>query len=83
MKVLPRQPGTKESRYMHLLAGDESPNADERWPACFSTAARKVTESIGRVGRERIAQLEVEVDELRREIETLRQQFAAFQKQFQ
>ena len=25
VKVLPRQPGTKESRYMHLFAGDESP----------------------------------------------------------
>jgi ribosomal protein L29 len=32
---------------------------------------------------ERIAQLEMDVDELRRELETLRQQFAAFQKQFQ
>src|SRR6266567_3733878 len=25
VRVLPRQPGTKESRYMHLLAGDTAP----------------------------------------------------------
>jgi hypothetical protein len=34
-------------------------------------------------GGERIAQLEMDVDEIRSELETLRQQFAAFQNQFQ
>jgi molecular chaperone GrpE (heat shock protein) len=33
--------------------------------------------------RERIEQLEAEVAELRRELQTLREQFASFQKQFQ
>ena len=30
VKVLPRQPGTKESRYMHLFAGDDLPLAHTR-----------------------------------------------------
>jgi uncharacterized protein len=79
VKVLPRQPGTKESRYMHLFSGDTPPDRE---------AEREVGEDSGRVagsalGAERIAQLEAEVIELRRELETLREQFAAFQKQFQ
>jgi hypothetical protein len=79
VKVLPRQPGTKESRYMHLFAGDMAPEVlgeSERTtggPIASASAA----------DAERIAQLEVEVDALRRELETLREQFASFQKQFQ
>ena len=85
VKVLPRQPGTKEARYMHLLAGDTAPGAEMPAGAAIAQAAGP---AIGTVYAEagsgqRIAQLEVDVDELRRELETLRQQFAAFQKQFQ
>jgi uncharacterized protein YceH (UPF0502 family) len=79
VKVLPRQPGTKESRYMHLLAGDESPKRHEAADIVSSGAA----EHVAAVEAERVTQLESEVDELRREIETFRRQFAAFQKQFQ
>jgi uncharacterized protein len=78
-KILPRQPGTKESRYMHLFAGEEAPtyqNAAE--PPSNSTATAKSS-----AAADRISQLEVEVDALRRELETLREQFAHFQKQFQ
>ena len=78
-KILPRQPGTKESRYMHLFSGDAvapeqkqtDASAEVRATACN---ARDET---------RIAQLESDIMELRRELETLREQFAAFQKQFQ
>jgi uncharacterized protein YceH (UPF0502 family) len=85
VKVLPRQPGTKESRYMHLLAGDTAPSAEVPAGVAIAQAAGP---AIGTVHAEassgqRIAQLEADVDELRRELETLRQQFAAFQKQFQ
>jgi uncharacterized protein len=80
-KVLPRQPGTKESRYMHLLAGAEAPIEEATSAATSSLAAVATPAAPG--GGERVAQLETEVNELRREIETLRQQFAAFQKQFQ
>ena len=77
VKVLPRQPGTKESRYMHLLAGDEV-------PAEISAAPGVEAQAEGVAARvDRIRELEEEVRELRRELETLREQFASFQKQFQ
>ena len=76
-KVLPRQPGTKESRFLHLLSGDVAPTAT---PDAEASADRETATS-GQT--DRITQLEAEVAELRRELETLREQFAAFQKQFQ
>jgi uncharacterized protein len=79
VRVLPRQPGTKESRYMHLLAGDEVANTD----VAAGQPASTTTGSTVSAGQERITQLEAEVQELRGELETLRQQFVAFQKQFQ
>ena len=86
-KVLPRQPGTKESRYMHLLCGDALPAGSH---AALSGAVADPAEVAGPAARtpssvdgERIVELEAEVSELRRELETLRQQFANFQKQFQ
>jgi uncharacterized protein len=79
VKILPRQPGTKESRYMHLFSGDvahvESP-ADGRVEELQS-----LTKAVHDGGR--VAQLEAEIVELRRELNTLREQFATFQKQFQ
>ena len=77
VKVLPRQPGTKESRFLHLLSGDVAPatTPDMEAGADHEPATSGQTD--------RIAQLEAEVGELRRELETLREQFAAFQKQFQ
>jgi len=80
VKVLPRQPGTKESRFMHLLSGDAAPEN----PAGEATEPPEASSSaVSTRDRERIEQLEGEVSELRRELETLREQFAAFQKQFQ
>jgi uncharacterized protein len=80
VKVLPRQPGTKESRFMHLLSGDVVPEAQSAAPA---DSLEPVSETVSTRDRERIEQLEAEVAELRRELETLREQFASFQKQFQ
>lgn len=79
VKVLPRQPGTKESRYMHLFSGDTMPasHADSEQAAESPRVAGSSPDA------QRIAQLESEIVELRRELETLREQFAAFQKQFQ
>jgi uncharacterized protein YceH (UPF0502 family) len=77
VKALPRQPGTKESRFKHLLSSDAVPATN---PAPESSVEREAVVS-GQT--ERITQLEGEVAELRREMETLREQFAAFQKQFQ
>ena len=78
-KVLPRQPGTKESRYMHLFCGEVPPEG-EMDSGLESVSPRAAAESVDGL---RIAQLESEILELRRELETFREQFAAFQKQFQ
>jgi uncharacterized protein len=67
--VLPRQPGTKESRYAHLLSGQV-----ESLPTSVAEAAfirRDAGEDAGH--EERIAQLEATVAELRQEIAALRQ----------
>jgi uncharacterized protein len=73
VKMLPRQPGTKESRYAHLLAGDvEGYEA----PAEASAASTGSDD-------QRIAQLESEVAELRREVADLKQQMESFKRQFE
>ena len=78
-KVLPRQPGTKESRYMHLFSGDTLPESET--DSTLESESPRATAEMA--DGQRIAQLESEILELRRELETLRGQFAAFQKQFQ
>lgn len=63
--ILPRQPGTKESRYAHLLSGPVESIA-------FAPAEPSLS-SDSSADDERIAQLESTVAELRREMEELRQ----------
>ncbi len=74
--VLPRQPGTKESRYMHLFSGDA---LEQVAPARMEAAAPSGTDSTG----SRIANLEEEVSRLRTELTEVQQQLAAFRKQFE
>jgi uncharacterized protein len=71
--VLPRQPGTKESRYMHLFSGD-APAAEAAQARIPSSAAQNT---------DRLAHLESEVLELRKEVSEMQQQLAAFRKQFE
>jgi uncharacterized protein YceH (UPF0502 family) len=66
--VLPRQPGTKESRYAHLLSGAVETAASAAGET--GSARREGTEDEGHA--ERIAQLETTVAELRQEVLTLR-----------
>ena len=73
--VLPRQPGTKEARYAHLLSGEV-----EALPADSSAG---VALTSGANSGERIARLEELVEKLQSEIADLKQQFAAFRKQFE
>jgi uncharacterized protein len=80
VKVLPRQPGTKEARYAHLLTADVEESAAEPAPGQPSSLGQLVHASTD-VGR--LARLEVEVAALRGEIAELKTQLAAFQKQFQ
>jgi uncharacterized protein YceH (UPF0502 family) len=75
VKVLPRQPGTKEARYAHLLSGDVEVALPE------SAAGVTATSSAG--SGDRIARLEDQVEKLQSEIADLKQQFAAFRKQFE
>jgi uncharacterized protein len=75
VKVLARQPGTKESRYIHLLSGDAK--------AASSTAGREVPEAPEREKTDEFSRLSAEIAELRRDMADLKQQFAAFRKQFE
>jgi uncharacterized protein len=75
VKVLARQPGTKESRYMHLLSGDEKPVS--------STAGRVVPAALEGEKIDGFSRLSSEMAELRRDVADLKQQFAAFRKQFE
>jgi uncharacterized protein len=75
VKVLPRQPGTKEARYAHLLSG-----AKPEWDAPPAPVEARA-EDPGDDGR--IALLEEEVSNLKKDIADLKQEFAGFRKQFE
>ncbi|MFB3814473.1 MAG: YceH family protein [Terriglobales bacterium] len=74
--VLPRQPGTKESRYMHLLSGE---------PDISTTEARRPGEerAASSADSERLARLEEEVARLREEMAELKRELAEFRRQFE
>ncbi len=74
-KVLPRQPGTKESRYAHLFAGDV---VELETPVHASAAVERSP-----ADAERIARLEEEVAELRREVGEAKDQLERFRRQFE
>lgn len=75
VKVLPRQPGTKESRWVHLMSGDVAvPDAPQ-------TAGVSTSHSSG--DAERIEKLEEELSALRRELSELKDQMERFRRQFE
>lgn len=76
---LPRQPGTKESRYAHLLAGEINL---EQLPVMAAPRAATAS-STASVKEERIAALEAEVASLKEQLAVLQQQFVEFKKQFE
>lgn len=75
VKVLPRQPGTKEARYAHLLSGDVQVRESKPVTEVESTPAA--------VDGERIARVEAGLAGLQKEITELQRQFAEFRKQFE
>jgi hypothetical protein len=72
---LARQPGTKESRYAHLLAGEM-----EAWS---EPAEAQPVAAPGIRDEQRIARLETELESLRKEVTHLRQQLDTFRRQFE
>ncbi len=73
--VLPRQPGTKEFRYAHLLSGDVEP--------AVLALPRTVSLPRSSVDDERVSRLEEAVAALKNEVNELKQQLAQFRKQFE
>jgi uncharacterized protein len=72
VKMLSRRAGEKESRYMHLLSGDVEDIAAPALPWAASPAEQ-----------DRLALIENEVTDLRRELAELRQEVESFRKQFE
>jgi len=70
VKVLQRQPGTKEARYAHLLSGEPQESSSPIGVLPAST------------NDDRVARLESDIAELRRELHELSHEFAEFKKQF-
>jgi uncharacterized protein YceH (UPF0502 family) len=75
VKLLPRQTGSKEARYAHLLSGDVE--VLETPPVKEGAVSGSATENA------RITGLESEVAGLRQEVADLKRQFAEFRKQFE
>jgi hypothetical protein len=74
-KMLARQPGTKEARYVHLLTDDA-----EAW----ETSQPSTTAGNGSLAAsEQIAMLEEAVARLEQEIAALRKEFTDFRRQFE
>ena len=77
VKMLPRQPGTKESRYAQLLSGDAA-------AVDAQTHAEEPALIEARVGgAARISRLETEVAALRQELSEIKAQLDTFRKQFE
>lgn len=72
---LPVQPGRKEARFAHLLSGEVDIEAMAAAPTTRATR--------GGIDGERIEKLEEEVASLRGEVESLKQTFNEFRKQFE
>ncbi len=74
--ILPRQPGTKESRYTHLFSGEPPEQVVVARAPSPATATGSST-------NDRIAVLEEEVAKLRSELNEVQQLVASFRKQFE
>jgi uncharacterized protein YceH (UPF0502 family) len=73
--VLPRQPGTKESRYVHLLSGEVEAGEMPATPLASPSSSS--------ADNERVSRLEEAVAALQNEVGELKQQLAEFRKQFE
>ena len=71
MVELPRQPGSRENRWMHLLSG--APVIEERVSASAASAAPAADVTVGEIAalKANVARLEAEVSELRAMVDKL------------
>ena len=81
-RALPRQPGTKEARYVELMSHDvlhpvASPSSAASGVSSPAASATPLADD------DRIAILEQEVSDLRRRVGELEQQFQSFRRQFE
>jgi uncharacterized protein len=76
--ILPRQPGTKEARYMHLFSGETPATTDGDLARAPSRPPEHANPA-----RDRLADLENEVVELRREVAEIQRELSSFRKQFE
>jgi len=77
VRVPARQPGTKEARYKHLLAGDVEDVAS------VARAPSPVSVPSDPTDGDRITRLEDELSDVRREVAALKEQLASFRKEFE
>jgi uncharacterized protein len=82
VKMLARQPGTKESRYAHLLCGEVKEPGLAKPGLDRGTHEAEAVASAAEHGS-RLSRLEAEVGNLKSEFAALREQFAEFRKQFE
>jgi uncharacterized protein len=78
VRILPRQPGTKESRYLHLFSG-QPPAPTDVAPVTVTRAPSSGADS----DDDRVTKLEEAVSLLRAELSEVQQQLSAFRKQFE
>ena len=95
--VLPRQPGTKEARYAHLMSGEVEYSTAEHPPQSLPRDSSEVRPPDGPTWasersagpppdsdlRDRVVQLEGTVSELKSQIEELTRELSEFRRQFQ
>lgn len=79
--LLPRQPGTKEARYAHLLSGPVETHEPSSVPA--ATSALSDVPGKAEAGGSDVVQLEQKIEHLEKEVADLKRQFAEFRKQFE
>jgi uncharacterized protein YceH (UPF0502 family) len=71
---LPRQPGSRESRFAHLLGGPVEMEQSEAWRPAPLVQQRQFD-------NDKIAKLEEEIASLRMELSDLKEQFAEFKRE--
>ncbi len=76
--LLPKQPGKKEQRYMHLLMGPPDP---AEW--AVAEEEKGATAGSGSSLQTRVTQLEAEIIGLRQDVQRLQETFEQFRSQFE